>query len=157
MQLLRAVMPPLVGIALCTALALLFGAGNRPLLDTLAALGWIVAAGGMPLVYAAWIGSMIASGLMFKPDVAWSVTCENDIVTVSTPRFSTHVPLDAVASFTQVWEDPWEAIKGMEERCLVMRLRGWRGRIVVPGSSVGYGATITAISATRPIGSRELN
>lgn len=100
-------------------------------------LFYVLATGGIALGYLAWWLSLHSKGILSTPKHPWTLTFEADTVSIKTSRRFTRVPKDAIDAATVIWDDNWDKMKGLEEKCLALDLHGGL-RILIPGSSSGF-------------------
>jgi hypothetical protein len=93
--------------------------------------------GGPTLGYAGWALNNDWNGLVRVPGRKWRVRIEKDAVSLSTGRIEARVPISMVTKVLLVSDGSWETLKGVEDKCLVLRLLSGLS-ISVPGSSEGF-------------------
>lgn len=111
--------------------------------------------GGLALGYLAWGLSNDWHGLVRRPRTPWQVSFEGARITLRTGRFETVIPVERVRAAWVVAEGSWETMKGVEDECLVLRVRGAL-QVSVPGSSVGYDTVRSALAERMDVGLRDL-
>lgn len=107
------------------------------------------------LGYAAWAASLDWHGLVRRPRRPWRVACDQRSLSVHAERLETAVPLERIQSAHVVVDGGWDALKGVEEECLVLRVRG-APRISLPGSSTGYEQVRERLAEVMPVGTVEV-
>jgi len=114
------------------------------ILHVLAAAFSLLAAGGIPLIYAAGWMEMLYNGMVPTPRRPWLVEARDGAVHIAAGKNTVVVPLSDVEGATLVVDDSWDRMRGMEDLCLVLRLRRG-GPLSVPGSSEGFAELLAAV------------
>jgi hypothetical protein len=127
--------PSLVLFALL--IALLYWFTGFELASTIYVIVMFFILGGWTLGYVAWALSNDWNGLVRVPARKWRVSIESDTVSLNTGRIATRVPMSMITKVQLVSDGSWETLKGVEDKCLVLRLSSGLS-ISVPGSSDGF-------------------
>jgi len=128
--------------------------GFEPI-STIYAIVMFVILGGWTLGYAAWALSNDWNGLVRVPSRKWRVGIEKETVSLSTGRIETRVPISMVTKAQLVSDGSWETLKGVEDKCLVLRLSSGLS-ISVPGSSDGFEDLVSTIREHHAIETKEI-
>lgn len=107
------------------------------------------------LGYAAWAMSNDWNGLVRRPRTPWRVSFDGQTLHVRASGWSTDIPLARIRSACVVAEGSWETLKGVEDRCLVLRVEGAL-QISIPGSSEGFDGVRGALDGALGVGFKEL-
>ena len=100
-------------------------------------LFYVLATGGVALGYLGWWLSLHSKGILSTPKHPWVLTSDTNAVSIRTPTRFTRVPVDLIQGATVIWDDNWDKMKGLEDKCLALDLQGGT-RILIPGSSSGF-------------------
>ena len=109
-------------------------------------LFYVLATGGLALGYLAWWLSLQSKGILSTPKHPWTLTFDVDTVSIRTSRRFTRVPIDAIDAATVIWDDNWDKMKGLEDKCLALDLQGGL-RILIPGSSSGFEEVVACLQS----------
>jgi polyferredoxin len=116
-------------------------------------LFYVLATGGIALGYLAWWLSLHSKGILSTPKHPWTLTFDADTVSIRTLRRFTCVPKTSIHAATVIWDDNWDKMKGMEDKCLAIDLRGGL-RILIPGSSSGFEEVVECLKSQMAVQTR---
>ena len=128
--------------------------GFEPI-STIYAIFMFVVLGGSTLGYAVWALSNDWNGLVRVPSRKWRVHLKEDVVSLSTGLIATRVPIAMVTKAQLVSDGSWETLRGVEDRCLVLRLLNGLS-ISVPGSSEGFEDLLSAVREHHAVEIKEI-
>ncbi len=111
--------------------------------------------GAGALGYAAWAMSNDWNGLVRTPRSPWRVSFDGTTLKVQSSSLGTDIPLARIRSACVVADGSWETLKGVEDECMVLQLRGAL-QISIPGSSEGFERVRGALDAAIGVGFKEL-
>lgn len=114
-----------------------------------------IVGGAGALGYAAWAMSNDWNGLVRTPRTPWRVSFDGTTLNVQSSSLRTAIPQGRIRSACVVAEGSWETLKGVEDECLVLQLRGAL-QISIPGSSEGFEGVRGALDAAIGVGFKEL-
>lgn len=115
----------------------------------------VLATGGLALGYLGWWFSLHTAGILSTPRQPWELSIHEDVMEVTTAKVCTRFSLDDVQTAVLVSDVNWDKMKGMEDRCLELRLRSGT-RLLIPGSSTGFDDMVAQLRSAMPVGEREV-
>lgn len=113
----------------------------------------ILTGGGIAIGYLAQALGLNLQGLVNTPRTPWHLELSQDTleITVRTRRLT--IPLNAVQQFTLICDDNWDQIKGIEDKCLMLKL-GRYLTLIVPGSSLNFDAVLNELRIAHEVPAR---
>ncbi|MFO0602618.1 MAG: hypothetical protein U0324_05555 [Polyangiales bacterium] len=114
-----------------------------------------ITGGAGALGYAVWAMSNDWNGLVRTPRTPWRVSFDGATLNVQSSHLGTAIPRARIRSACVVAEGSWETLKGVEDQCLVLQVRGAL-QISIPGSSEGFEGVRGALDAAIGVGFKEL-
>jgi len=121
---------------------------SRSLGDVLVSVGgylfFVLTTGGIALGYLGWWFSLNSKGILSTPRKPWEIGLQPGVVTVTSATSTTRIPLASVRALTIIWDDNFDKLHGLEDKCLAIDLHSGR-RILVPGSSEAFESTVEAL------------
>lgn len=147
--------PLAILLAVVAAIAFWMRGNGSLYLSLLTAAFYIVATGGIALMYLAWWMSMTFRGIVAIPKKAWEICAVADFVTIKSMRFEVTFPISRPKEYVEVWDGGFDGLKGLEDKGLVIDF-GHLFRIVVPGSSINFETALAHIQTIRPVRIREI-
>jgi hypothetical protein len=147
---------PIVFLLLLGIAFTVIAAGKGSLwISVLESIFYVLTCGGIALMYLAWWISMTFRGIVATPKTPWQLDVEDGIVAVRSKRLETFFRIERPREYVEVWDGGFDSLKGLEDKGLVIDF-GFLSRIVVPGSSTNFNASVAKIKNLRPVRFKEI-
>ena len=118
-------------------------------------VGGLLIGGGAGIGYMAWAMENDWHGLIRTPRYPWRIALQGSAILLRTHWLETAIPLDRVVRAEIVVDGSWEQMRGVEDRCRVLRLMD-APRLSIPGSAVGFEDVLAGLRTVLRINFSEL-
>ncbi len=155
LQLLAISTPLLILLSLIIAAAFLLGDRARLWIASLEVAFYVLATGGMALMYLVWWMSMTFRGIVATPKRPWEISIVDEQIHIRSHCFVVSFPITKPKEIVEVWDGGFDQLKGLEDKGLLISF-GPLYRLTVPGSSNNFEGAVASIKSRREIVNREI-